>query len=58
MKNKCETCKNLIIKGNKKTCIHCNTKVVYGEILDSFMEYCSFYSKINLKEKIKEFVNK
>ena len=47
---KCKTCENHIQNGIKHNCSRCETKTVYGEIQDQFIEFCTFY-KMNETEK-------
>ena len=55
---KCTICENHECDGVKHTCSKCETKIIYGEIQEPFIEGCSYYKMIEAEKKRQAYYKK
>jgi hypothetical protein len=55
---KCTICEYHQQNGAKHTCTKCQTKIIYGEIQEQFIEGCSYFQMIEVEEKRQAYYKK
>lgn len=55
---KCKVCVYHQQRGNVHKCIKCDTKTIYGEIQEQFLEFCSFYEMDATKKQRQAYFKK
>lgn len=55
---KCTICENHERDGAKHTCRKCETKIVYGEMQEPFIECCSYFSMTEEEKKRQAYFKK
>jgi hypothetical protein len=55
---KCKVCVYHQKCGNIHKCIKCDTKIIYGEIQEQFIEGCSYFQMIAAEEKRQAYYKK
>ena len=55
---KCTICKNHQRTGAKHTCSKCDTKIIYGEMQEPFIECCEYFTMIEIEKHRREYLKK
>lgn len=55
---KCTICENHQCDGAKHTCSKCQTKTIYGEIQEPFIEFCLYYEMDATEKKRQAYFKK
>jgi hypothetical protein len=55
---KCTICENHEQNGAKHTCRKCKTKIIYGEIQEPFIEFCSYFQMIEAEKQRQAYFKK
>ena len=56
--NKCKICENHQRTGAKHTCSKCDTKIIYGEMQEPFIECCEYFTMIEIEKHRRAYVKK
>ena len=55
---KCIICENHQRTGAKHTCSKCDTKIIYGEMQEPFIECCEYFTMIEIEKHRREYLKK
>ena len=56
--NKCIICENHQRTGAKHTCSKCDTKIIYGEMQEPFIECCEYFTMIEIEKHRRAYLKK
>ena len=56
--NKCKICENHQRTGAKHTCSKCDTKIIYGEMQEPFIECCEYFTMIEIEKQRRAYLKK
>ena len=56
--NKCKICENHQRTGAKHTCSKCDTKIIYGEMQEPFIECCEYFTMIEIEKHRRAYLKK
>lgn len=55
---KCKICVNHQQRGNVHNCSKCETKTIYGEMQEQFLEFCSYFTMTEAEKKRQAYYKK
>jgi uncharacterized protein YcfJ len=55
---KCTICEYHEQNGVKHTCTKCKTKIIYGEIQEQFIEFCTYYKMTDTEKQRRAYYKK